>query len=80
MNLFDKSPRFVKAYCALDSLKKSIIKFVCPRWREKKSDIKDNAGYISGFFRNSITSVFVAIVIAWALWFIEPCFVFTWAR
>ena len=75
MNLFDKSPRFVKAYCALDSLKKSIIKFVCPRWWEKKSDIKDNAGNISGFFRNSITSIFAAVITAWITWFIEPCFV-----
>ena len=75
MNLFDKSPRFVKAYCALDSLKKSIIRFVCSRWWDKKSDIKDNTGHLFSFIRNSITSIFAAVITAWITWFIEPCFV-----
>lgn len=75
MNLFDKSPRFVKIYCALDSLKKSIIRFVCSRWWDKKSDIKDNTGHLFSFIRNSITSIFAAVITAWITWFIEPCFV-----
>lgn len=74
MNLFDKSPRFVKVYCALDSLKKSIIRFVCPRWWEKKSDIKDDVGHLSTFIKKSITSVFVAAITAWITWLFEPCF------
>lgn len=75
MNLFDKSPRFVKVYCALDSLKKSVIRFVCPRWWGKTPDKKDNVGQISGFVKNFITSIIIAMIIAWTFWLIEPCFV-----
>lgn len=75
MNLFDKSPIFVRIYRLLESLKKDVLRYVFRLWGEKKFDVEDNARYSILFIKNSLKSVFYAAIIAFAVWFVEPCFI-----
>lgn len=74
MNLFDKTPKFIRAYKFVGSMKVAFLRFLYRIWGEKKFDVKDDAYFVSLFIKNSVKSSIYAAIIALVFWFLEPCF------